>query len=671
MSFDPEMSDLAALFLEEAEEQLQKLDDGILQLENDPANLEILKEIFRAAHTVKGSSATMGYTHIANLTHAMENLLDPLRSGAREATPEIIDLLLGSVDALRRLVSHVSAGETSAADEADIEDLLSGLHAACENKPSKSKTPRGGRKTSRAGQIPAGAIALKLKITDECMMPSVRAFMIYHALSGLGEIVSSEPHQDKLDDIQAGQRIAIVFTPTGDADSVIGAIKSLAEVELLDCTAPEYAGGENEPQPGQAAEATGERVSKSIQTVRVGVDRLDTLMNLVAELVIDRTRLSQIESNLALKYESEELIDNLGETAVHVGRVVTELQEHIMKVRLLPVEQVFNRFPRMVRDLAHRAGKEIDFVLEGQETELDRSILEDIVDPLTHLLRNAVDHGVETSDERAAAGKPRKARIVLAARQEENKIVIEVSDDGAGIALNKVKEAAVRKGAISQEILSLMSDEDALQLVFASGVSTAEKVTEVSGRGVGMDVVRNNIQSLSGTVEVYTEPGVGTRFKIGLPLTLAIIQALVVGVGDRVFVIPLSTVVETFQCKSREVHSIDSRPAINFRGSVLPLVSLRELFEVPRDTNRAESDAITFVVVNVGALRIGLAVDRLIGDQEVVIKPLGSFFGNLQGIAGATILGDGRVALILDVAGLGGLVNRRRFKRESIGVLEA
>ena len=335
----------------------------------------------------------------------------------------------------------------------------------------------------------------------------------------------------------------------------------------------------------------------------MGVDRLDTLMNLVAELVIDRTRMNRIGSDLSLKYGHDELCQGLNETGVHIGRVVTELQEHIMKVRLLPVEQVFNRFPRMVRDLAHKAGKEIDLVLEGQETELDRSILEDIVDPLTHLLRNAVDHGVETPEERKAAGKPAKAKVVLAARQEENRIIIEVRDDGHGISIEKVKAAAINKGVVSQGMVSQMSDDDVLQLIFASGVSTAEKVTDVSGRGVGMDVVRSNIQSLSGNVEVHTELGKGTTFRVNLPLTLAIIQALVIGVRDRIYCVPLSAVVETFRCRADEMHYIAGHPAINFRGSVLHLVRLGDMF-VRREYGPAadgqwgdESDWVTFVVV--------------------------------------------------------------------------
>ncbi|MCE5314683.1 MAG: chemotaxis protein CheA [Armatimonadota bacterium] len=679
MGSDMDMSDLFGLFLEEAEEQLLKLDDGFLQLEKDPGNIEILKEIFRAAHTLKGSSATMGLTEITELTHAMENLLDPMRNGTVAVTPEAIDVLLDGTDALRTLMAQVANGEKM---DLEVDGLLVRLRALCEGgsaAPGAAPTGKADSKKKKLGTDVPGAMIIRARVVPECMMPSVRGFMIFNSLSMLGEVVTSDPIQDALDDLQSGQDIIVTFVPSESPESVVTAIKSLAEVELIDFSMPGESDSEDAPEdtsvqkvetkaedktPAAAKSAgTTEPAAKAIQTVRVGVDRLDTLMNLVAELVIDRTRMNQIGNQLSQKYENEELVKGLAETSVHVGRVVTELQEHIMKVRLLPVEQVFNRFPRMVRDLAHKAGKDVDFVLEGQETELDRSILEDIVDPLTHLLRNAVDHGVETPDEREAVGKSRRSRVVLAAKQEENRIIIEVQDDGHGISLEKVKAAAVKKGAISEETLARMSEDEALQLIFASGVSTAEKITDISGRGVGMDVVRNNIQGLSGNVEVNTELGKGTTFRINLPLTLAIIKSLVTGVGDRVYVIPLSAVQETFRCSLDEVHHVDGHPAINFRGSVLHLVKMGNLFGASYEPQLSNTEWITFVVVRTGALKIGLVVDRLIGEQEVVIKPLGAFFGDIDGVAGATILGDGRVALIVDIGAIGALVNRRKRAR--------
>lgn len=663
-----DMSDLLGVFLEEADEQLLQLDDGFLQLEKDPANIEIVKEVFRAAHTLKGSSATMGLAEIAELTHAMESLLDGVRNEVVAVNSDIIDLLLAASDALRKLIEQVRNEEPLAIEDDTLAGRLRAAAGAEGASPVQSQ-PRSRATDADEPDVEPGTVRLIIQIAADCLMPSVRAFMVYNALTGLGEVVTAAPPSDDLDNIVAGQRIVIDFRPTSDADSVFEAIGSLSEVELVDAVLPSESAAKPPSENKPAAESS-EQTGRAIQTVRVGVERLDTLMNLVAELVIDRTRLSQIESSMALEFENEELVQNLGETAAHIGRVVAELQEHIMKVRLLPVEQVFNRFPRMVRDLAHKAGKDIEFVMEGQETELDRSILEHIVDPVTHLLRNAVDHGIEKPEDRKAAGKPAKARVTLAARQEENRIIIIVEDDGHGIDVEKVKRAAVNKGAVTEDLLSRMSETDCLQLIFASGVSTAEKVTDVSGRGVGMDVVRSNIQGLSGSVEVLTEVGKGTQFKISLPLTLAIIQALVTGVDDRVYVIPLSAVAETFRCNEADIRYMDGKPAIHFRGSVLPLIKMSALFEHGSAVDSTITDSATFVVVNTGTLKLGLVVDRLIGEQEVVIKPLGSFFGNLRGIAGATILGDGRVAVIVDVAGIGSLVNARKHDRSSLRALE-
>jgi len=673
MAFDMDMSELLGVFLEEAEEQLQRLDDGFLAIEKDPRDAEVLGEVFRAAHTLKGSSATMGFTRVAELTHAMESLLDLLRNGSFEADSATVDLLLQCSGVLRQLVESLSSGSEA---EIDTSELLGRLRGACDgagncdHKPDTAAPPR-----DEALETPSPSsehMTLKIRICDSCTMPSVRAFMVYNALSGQGDVVSSQPPESAIDDTRAGEVITITFAPVGDPQSVVACVKSLAETSLEEVVMPR---GDERPaedrakaEARKAAEAARDSGVRAIQTVRVGVDRLDMLMNLVAELVIDRTRISRIEANLGVRYENEEMVAHLAETSAHIGRVVTELQEQIMKIRLLPVEQVFSRFPRMVRDVARRAGKEVEFVLEGQETELDRSILEEIVDPITHLLRNSVDHGIEPPEERIAGGKPREGKIVLAAKQEENRIIIEVEDDGKGISVEKVKAAALRCGTVDEQGLSRLSDTDALQLIFAAGLSTAEKVTDVSGRGVGMDVVRSNIQGLSGSVEVFTEVGRGTRFRISLPLTLAIIPALVTVAGESVYVIPLGAVVETFRCQEADLRSVDGRPVINFRGSVLPLVGLDSLFGGGSGSAPINLESQTFVVVNTGGLKLGLVVDQLIGDQEVVIKPLGAFFGDLKGISGATILGDGRVALIVDVAGLSALINRRRADRRETEV---
>ena len=684
MSSGMDMSDFLGVFLEEAQEQFQKLDDGILQLEKEPENIEVLKEIFRAAHTLKSSSATMGFKDMADLTHVMENLLDILRNGKRKTSSNDIDYLLEGIDILRIFVNQISEGKSL---QADTQELIKNLKEASGVKSEPNIAKADNKKleslnnTITTGLQP-GRFKIIAKTYDVCLMPSVRAFMLINSLKGLGEVTNSDPSAEQIDDCTQGQVIRIDFDSTVSSDEIIKVISELSEIELLSISTEcvkdnmSFLEAQNKLETNKITVEEGNlsvssKTAKTIQTVRIGVDYLDSLMNLVAELVIDKTRICQIESELSNKYETEELVYGLGETAAHIGRVVNELQEHIMKVRLLPVEQVFSRFPRMVRDLAHKAGKDIEFELQGQETELDRSILEEIVDPITHLLRNAVDHGTELPDVRELAGKPRKAKIILAAKQEENRVIIEVSDSGNGIDLESVKRAALKNGQTSQELLSRMSDEDALQLIFASGVTTAEKITDLSGRGVGMDVVRNNIQKLSGNVEVNSVEGKGTTFRISLPLTLAIIQALVTKVSERVYIIPLSAVVETVRCSSDEIKSIDGHPAINFRGSVLPLVHLGELFEPNKKHIKQSDEYQTFVIVNLGASKVGFIVDKLIGEQEIVMKPLGSFFGDLQGIGGATILGDGKVALIVDIAGIGHIFNRRRYDRAKLGIREA
>ena len=682
-----DMSDFLGVFLEEAREQFQKLDEGLLQLEKEPENIEILKEIFRAAHTLKSSSAAMGYKDMTDLTHVMENLLDILRNGKRQTSSNDIDYLLEGIDILRIFVNQISEGKPL---EANTQELIKNLKEACgvETEPNIAKKNikvKAVNNIITTGLQP-GRFNIVAKTYDVCLMPSVRAFMMFNSLKGLGEVISSDPSAEQIDDCTQGQEIRIDFDSTVSSDDIIKAISELSEIELLSislvCKKNNISLSESksknkynkkltEKSKLPAALQKIEMPAKTIQTVRIGVDYLDSLMNLVAELVIDKTRICQIESELAYKYDTEDLVYGLGETAAHIGRVVNELQEQIMKVRLLPVEQVFSRFPRMVRDLAHKAGKDIEFELHGQETELDRSILEEIVDPITHLLRNAVDHGTELPDVREMAGKPRKAKIILAAKQEENRVIIEVSDSGNGIDIENVKRAALKNRQTSQELLSRMSDDDALRLIFASGVTTAEKITDLSGRGVGMDVVRNNIQMLSGNVEVNSVAGKGTTFRISLPLTLAIIQALVTKVSEKVYIIPLSAVVETVRCSRDEIKYIDGHPAINFRGSVLPLIHLGELFEPNKKRIKQSDEYETFVIVNLGASKVGFIVDKLIGEQEIVMKPLGSFFGDLQGIGGATILGDGKVALIVDIAGIGHILNRRRYDRSKLGVKEA
>lgn len=646
-----DMSDLIEVYYEEADEQLQKLDDGILALERCPDDISVVNEIFRAAHTLKGSSASVGFEHIASLTHSMENLLDTVREGKLSVTTPIVEALLLSVDVLRELVQRTRGGDTSKCERVDkaIEAIKGVSGGECSTNEKKAQTVS----ARNVEPVKEGTVRIEVGIAEDCAMPSVRGFMVFSALSDKGEVISSDPSEEQLEQLQSGGVLTIGFRPSVSIEELRAAMESILEISTQI-----YQNTHETPRQPEVLKGECEQHARSMQTVRVGVDRLDTLMNLVGELVIDRTRIGRIESELSSAYEGDRFVGDLGESSLHLGRVINELQEQIMKIRMLPVDQVFNRFPRMVRDLAQKSGKKVNFAISGQDTELDRSILEDIVDPITHLLRNSIDHGVETPEKRKAAGKPETGTIHLTAKHEENRIVIEVEDDGAGISREGVVAAAVNKGTISREAADRLTDKECLQLIFGAGVSTAEKVTDVSGRGVGMDVVRSNIERLSGIIDVESEPGEGTRISLKLPLTLAIVQALVTSVQDRTFAIPLTEVVETSHYRQSDIKSIEGRPVIKFRNSVLPITGLGELFRSAKAPSAGIDEESVLVVVRAGGEQIGLAVDKLVGEQEVVIKSLGSYFGQVEGISGAALLGDGNIALIVDVSGLPAIVSR-------------
>ncbi len=675
MSDGFDLADLADVFYQEAVELLQRLEQGVLVLEKTPSNSDVVKEVFRAAHTLKGSSGTMGYDQITALTHAMENLLDGVRSGRLLVNASITNLLLRCVDTLRTMVDAIREGKECVSDTSGLLAELSSATSDVPNPPEEPIPPSSGETaapsavssgSANGAQIPEGCVRITARVADTCLMPSIRGFMVYHALASLGDMISSDPSEDDLDSLPPGGTVQVILQPAVTLERIIAALQSISEVtaDVEPATPPDRSSIEtgsvdSEDEPRDAgAESIGLHPS---QTVRVAVERLDSLMNLVGELVIGRTRVDQISSDLADVAGMETLTETLREASQQLARVTGDLQEQITRIRMLPVDQVFSRFPRMVRDLAQRAGKQVDFIITGGDTELDRSILEDIVDPITHLLRNAVDHGVETPAARQASGKPPRAVIQLAARHEDNRIVIEVSDDGAGIPLDRVRKAAVDSGRISEEAAQKLSNRELTELIFEAGVSTASKVTDISGRGVGMDVVRNTIQRLSGTLDLETEPQKGTTIRMRLPLTLAILQALVTESCGRVFAIPLSCVQETGRCQISDIRHVEGRPVLYLRQTVLPLVYLHELFPTRR-TAQGQSAKLLYVVVRVAGAQVALAVDRLIGEQEVVIKPLRSEMTRVQGLTGAALLGDGRIALVLDTVGLGPVLERLRAK---------
>lgn len=699
-SFD--MSEYLGIFLQEADEQLTALEENLVKLEREGSAPDILQEIFRAAHTLKGASASMGFTQLAEITHALENVLDALRNEVLAVSTEMVDILFRVLDLMRELKQEVVDGrqgtvpeETVQALLGELKGLLSGSEAtkrpAAPTRPSEkagpeltlSETDLEVLKTAREEGFAAYAVRVSLK--PGCPLKGIRAALVVNALNQVGEVVSTIPSAEDIEEERFETDFVALTVTTHPPETLQDEVNRLSEIasvaaEPVEAREPKQAPA---PAPGMASRvddvdslsdlapaladgprdldtqpgaAKGQQARQQAVTVRVNVEQLDNLMNMVAELVIDRTMLEQIRANLAQHLGGQdENVASLEEAVSGMRRRTTELQDEIMKARLLPIGNVFSRFPRMLRDLAQKAGKKVDFQVSGGETELDRSVLDFIADPLIHILRNSVDHGIEKPEDRVAAGKPETGSVDLSARHEENHIVIDVVDDGRGIDPERVKAAAVKRGLLSEDAASRMSRKEALELIFAPGTSTAEKITDVSGRGVGMDIVRTNIERLNGSVDIHSEIGVGTTMRIRLPLTLAIIQALMVQSRGRYFAIPLSAVEETERRSISTVSTVQGRQTIVVRDRVIPLLSLAGSLRYNSDadrSNRDDSDMIYVVVVSVGERLAGLVVDRLIGEQEVVIKSLGKFIGEIRGISGATILGDGTVALISDAGAM-------------------
>ncbi|NOZ76314.1 MAG: chemotaxis protein CheA [Euryarchaeota archaeon] len=655
--------------MSEAGEHLDLLNKALLELERDPGDMDRVNEIFRSAHTLKGMAATMGYRDISELSHKLENVLDRIRNREMEVSGELVDTLLFCVDHLESMIDGVAKGTEVDAGEAfqklnailgtpaepPREDAGEDVPPTPEREPEEEAPPESAEvplepedleiaeKKAAEGLTP---YRIDVTLSPETAMKSIRAFMIIKNLEALGEVYKTVPDGEAIEEEdfdldftvflatrEAEEKLAEAVAGIGRVSDVAGVrYRPLARVER-EAEKPE----EKKPRPPPKRR---DQV-KSIQTVRVAIDRLDNLMNLVGELVITKGRLKQIGAEL-----QDEV---LSETVDSIDRLTTELQDGVMMMRMVEVGQIFDRFPRMVRDLAREEGKEVRLEIEGREIELDRTVLDEIGDPLVHLLRNAVDHGLETPQERAGSGKPREGTIRLTARREKNHVEVVVEDDGRGMDPGSIKEAAVRRGIITEEEAAKLDHDETMRLIFKPGFSTQKTVTGVSGRGVGMDVVNNKITALGGTVEVASRPGRGTRFTLKLPLTLAIIQALLVEVGRETYAIPLNSVVETLALAPEEIQTVKGQETYVLRGTVLPLVRLREVLKVP---DGGESRTLMVVVVEWSGKQIGLVVDGLLGQDEIVIKTLGDFLTGLRGFAGATIMGDGRVVLILDIATL-------------------
>lgn len=840
-----DMSQFLGVFLDEANEQMNLLEQEILKLEHESSQ-ELLQVIFRAAHTLKGSSRAMGFTPMGELTHAMEDVFDMLRNDTLSVDQELIDALFAALDALKAMKDEIAASGCTTVDTtvetARLRAVLKGAQAETLEV----------RHSGRAATIPAQATAsiaeispdasgqsvmplfrtvlsptqivamqdaqasgftlflLRVQIAPDSIMKSVRAMMVLQTLDRVSSALASTPDEDGLENEEFGATFEIVVATQELSTALHTAVMSVNEVtgvEIVDwnslenkamslvsdvqpsamteappvpilihseaLTEGEDGSSTRRPSDRRTADVGPEGRGKSSdevqviaaekkvittqpQTVRVDVVRLDKLLNLVGELVIDRTRLAR----LGTQTNTCDFLEHLTDTAAHIGRITDELQTEIMKARMLPVDNVFSRFPRMIRDLAQKLGKEINFVVEGKETELDRSVIEVIGDPLIHMLRNSVDHGIEMPEERHAAGKELVGTVTLRARHQESYIVIEIEDDGKGLDPEKLRAIAVKKGAMTQEEANRLTDKEAIHLIFASGFSTAKVVSDVSGRGVGMDIVRSNLQKLGALIDIESKVGVGSTFTVKLPLTLAIVRGLLVNVDQCVYALPLNAVVETIQVDPASIHLVNRREVIHQRGTTLPLIRLREVFalgeivteslgdraigvvrkssQTPKlkaasrlsakqrksrdlaagidepaellmsepiidsesgewsmdesalaqspdsflsesSPDRSSSDRIPMgeivelrqkkagelhyvVIVGSGDRQVGMIVDGLIGEQEVVIKSLGKFIGDIRGFSGATILGDGRVALIIDVDGLINIAVQERGK---------
>ena len=672
------------MFLDESHEHLQSLNEGLLRLEENMEEIGAVNDIFRNAHTLKGMSATMGFAKIAELTHEMEDVLDLVRKEQLKLNEDIMDTLFKCLDSLEQMVDSVGNGE--AEDVVDVSDLVAKLSSISKGTPAPAAAAPAAASSSAPAAGGAGAgtdldldeidldvmkkakeagmhmFHVKVTLMETCVLKAARSVMVMHALDEVGDVIKSIPPAEDLEQEKFERSFDVVVATSADAQAVQNAVDSVSEIEdvLVELLDPDKLGKSEAPAPAAAPAAAAPAATAAApaakkeaakpaaapakkqhqsQSVRVDIEKLDTLMNLMGELVINKVRLEQIGQTHRLS--------DLMETLEQMDRVTGDLQNIVMKVRMVPVSAVFNRFPRMVRDVSKELGKEINLTIEGEETELDRTVIDEIGDPIMHLLRNSLDHGVESPDAREAKGKSRTGEVGLIARHEGNNVVIMITDDGAGIDANKIRRKAVEKGMVTQSEADSLDDADAVRLIFLPGFSTAEQITDISGRGVGMDVVRSKIEALSGHVDVETHIDEGSVFKIKLPLTLAIIQAMLVRVQEEMYAIPLTSIDSTINIEPSDIQTVQNKEVIVLRGEIIPIIRMEEALQVP---HKKDSDEHFVVVVHAGEAKAGIVVDNLIGQQEIVIKTLGNLFAGLKLFGGATVLGDGRVALILDVA---------------------
>lgn len=680
---DINMNQYLEVFIEESKEHLQACNDNLLELEKNPEDLTIVNEIFRSAHTLKGMSATMGYEDLTNLTHQMENILDDIRNKKLAVNADLLDVVFLATDHLEEMINSIAEGGDGKSDVSEVIQKLKQLEkgdtkappivahaetAATVETPNKSVSNQYDEYelTVMQQSVEQGFHPYELTITlrEDCLLKAARVYMVFEVLESLGEVIKSLPPVEELEEEQFDYQFTVTLVSKEEEKNIVDKIMNISEIEKVDSVmlnieelrklprqkadtdeksaVQEKAVEAKKPEPSEQKakekQPHAHKPSVGNKTIRVNIERLDVLMNLFEELVIDRGRLEQISRDLNNP--------ELHETVERMSRVSGDLQNIVLNMRMVPVETVFNRFPRMVRQLARDLNKKVNLEIIGAETELDRTVIDEIGDPLVHLIRNALDHGVETPEVRLANGKPEEGHVLLNAYHSGNHVFIEIEDDGAGINREKVLAKALKNGLISADTGAGMPDNKVYELIFASGFSTAEKVSEISGRGVGLDVVKNTIESLGGTVSIESTFGKGSKFSIQLPLTLSIISIMLVSIQDEKYAIPLSSIIETAIVKREDILNAHSQKVIDFRGKIVPLLFLQEIFKVPEVNEK--SDFYSVVIVRKGEKLAGLVVNSFIGQQEIVLKSLGHYLDNVFAISGATILGDGQVALIID-----------------------
>ena len=693
-----DVSQYLEIFIDESEEHLQTLSDCIMVLEKEPDNKDTINEVFRAAHSLKGMAGTMGFKRMQHLTHDMENVFQEVRSDHIKVTSGMIDLLFKCLDALEGYVDNIKSTSDEGTEDNEViikelNDFIAKTEGveetgntetseAKEAAPESTQEEKAGQEKIELTNDEKKAIreaesngqhiyVMTVHIQKDCLLKAARAFLVFKAVEDFGQILVYRPSSQDIEDEKFEFEFSFFLASEESEDKIVAAAKAVSEIEKVDAEEihlDEYvkeaetqeeqqakeAAAEQKEAPAEAPKAAEKKApaanakkqtnAKPVtgRTVRVDIEKLDALMNQVSELIIAKNSLVSISSNESGEYQNQ----SFHEQIEYLERITTNLHESVMKVRMVPIESVVNKFPRMIRDLSRKLGKKMELYMTGEDTELDRTVVDQIGDPLQHLLRNSADHGLEDNATRVERGKPEVGSIFLKAFQEGNNVIIEVGDDGNGIDVEKVKQKAVEKGNLTQEQADALTEKEAIDLLFKPSFSTSDKVTDVSGRGVGLDVVKSKIEALGGDVEVKTKYGEGSTFSIRLPLTLAIIQALMVKVGEEKYAIALGSIETIEDVPVSEIKYVHAKEVINLRGNVIPLIRLRELLDVPGEPE--ESDNIVIVIVRKGDKLAGLVVDNLIGQMEIVIKSLGKYININRMISGATILGDGSVALIID-----------------------